>query len=124
VFDQFVMLYSVSLSCFEVAFVALPPFNGYVRMVQFFVFLQVVLGFGLVRTLVASKPLHSFGCGVFHQHVTSQVSFPPSPVLTIETVKPICFFVGFVQIHVTSKRAFQFCFVRALIALQPQRFFV
>jgi hypothetical protein len=93
-------------------------------MAQFYVFLQVIFGFGLILTLVTSKPLHSFGCGVFQQHVTSQVAFPPSPVLTIEAVKPRSFFVGFVQIHVTSERAFQFCFVRALFALQPQSFFV
>jgi hypothetical protein len=109
------------LPCFEIAFVALQP---YVRMVQFCVSLQVVFDFGLVRTLVASKPLHGFGCGVFQVHVTSQVSFTPSPVLTIEAVKPLSFFVRFVQIHVTFKRVFQFCFVRTLLALQPQRFFV
>jgi hypothetical protein len=115
---------------FEVAFVAPRPFDvlfdfhRYVRMVQFCVFLQVVFGFALVLTLVTSKPLHSFGCGVFQVHVTSQVSFTPSPVFTIKAVKPVCFFVGFMEKHVTSKRVFQFCFVRALFALQPQRFFV
>jgi hypothetical protein len=123
-----VILHSVVLFYFEVAFVAFQPFDIvfalYVRMVLFYVFFQVAFGFALVLTLVTSKPLHSFECGVFHQHMTSQVSFPPSPVLTIEAVKPLCFFVGFVHSHVTFKRVFQFCFVRALFALQPQRFFI
>jgi hypothetical protein len=120
---------SAPLPCLVVAFVAFQPFDVLfdlsVRMTQFCVSVQVVFGFGLEVTLVTSKPLHSFGCGVFHQHVTSQVIFLQRPVLTIKAVKPVCFFVGFVQSnYVTFKRVFQFCFVRALFAPQPQHFFV
>jgi hypothetical protein len=119
---------SVPLPCLVVAFVAFQPFDVFfgfsVRMAQFCVSVQVIFGFGLVLTLVTSKPLQSFGCGVFNQHVTCQVFFPPSPVLAIEAVIPHSFFIGFVQIHVTSKRALQFCFVRALFTLHPQHFFV
>jgi hypothetical protein len=131
VLEPLVSPQSPPLPCLEVAFVALPPFyllfdlHSYVRMVQFCVFVQVVFDFGLVLTLVTSKPLHSFGCGVFHQHVTCQVFFPLSPVPTIQAEMPLCFFVEFVQSHyVTFKRVFLFCFVRALFAPQPQHFFV
>jgi hypothetical protein len=111
--------------CFEIAFVALQPFNRHVRMVQFCVFVQVIFGFGLILTLVTSKPLHSFGCGMFHQHMASQVVFLQGLVLTIEAVKPVGFFVRFVHNHyVRFKRGLQFCFERALFALQPQHFFV
>jgi hypothetical protein len=99
---------SVPLPCLVVAFVAFKPFDvlfGFsVRMAQFCVFVQVIFDFGLVLTLVTSKPLHSFGCGMFHQHVASQVFFLQSPVLTIEAVKPVSFFVGSVHTqYVTSK---------------------
>jgi hypothetical protein len=120
---------SAPLPCLVVAFVAFQPFDVLfdlsVRMAQFCVSVQVVFDFGLEVTLVTSKPLHSFGCGVFHQHVTSQIIFLQRPVFTIEAVKPVCFVVGFVQSnYVTFKRVFQFCFVRALFAPQPQHFFV
>jgi hypothetical protein len=68
---------SAPLPCLEVAFVALQPFDvlfdvhRYVRMAQLCVSVQVVFGFGLEVTLGTSKPLQSFGRGVFQQHVTS-----------------------------------------------------
>jgi hypothetical protein len=129
VLDPLVFPQSVPLPCLVVAFVAFQPFDVFfdffVRMAQFCVSVQVVLDFALVLTLVTSKPLHSFGCGMFDQHVTCQVFFPLTPVLTIQAVNPLCFFVEFVHSHyVTFKRGFQFCFVRALFAPQPQHIFV
>jgi hypothetical protein len=129
VLDPLVLPQSAPLPCLVVAFVAFQPFDVLfdlsVRMTQFCVSVQIVFGFGLEVTLVTSKPLHGFGCGVSHQHVPSQVIFLQRPVLTIKAVKPVCFFVGFVQSnYVTFKRIFQFCFVRALFAPQPQHFFV
>jgi hypothetical protein len=129
VLDPLVLPQSAPLPCLEVALVAFQPFDVFFwfsfRMTQFCVSVQVVFGFGLEVTLVTSKPVHSFGCGVYQVHVTSQVFFLQSSVLTIKAVKPVCFFVGFVHSHyVTFKRGFQFCFVRALFAPQPQHFFV
>jgi hypothetical protein len=108
VFEPLVLPQSAPLPCLVVAFVAFKPFDVLfdlsIRMAQFCVFVQVVFDFALVVTLVTSKPLHSFRCGVFHQNVASQVSFLQSPVLTIEAVKPVSFLVGFVHTqYVTSK---------------------
>jgi hypothetical protein len=64
---------------------------------QFFLVpIQVRFRLKFAVALVTSKPLHSFG-GVFQQHVTSQVSFVLSPVLAIETVEPLGFFIRLAQ---------------------------
>jgi hypothetical protein len=93
-------------------------------MQEFLVPIQAKFRLKFALALVTSEPSRGFRGGVLEQHVMFQILLTLRPVLAVESVEPLRFFVGFVQSQVTFQAVFPFCFVRALFTLKPRRFFV